>query len=573
MTNQSSIKYISGLLENPGAISDGDQSSIALFRQTFPYFVPTRYLSALESHKRSEFSSAMMSQIMPYLGNWILFCDFLEEGSKEIAMPDSESKEKQGANSKITINETGAKATKESENEIPKKPLETVKQKMPRFAANMPPNIKKEAPVLPIADKAQAFSVEQAGIQAPHIPQNEPTGTPIAASQTEDANQLSPELISGGPIVPATIENEEPQHFAPETANMETGDKAIVQEEQIYSTAPVIEAKEEEIILPGTAREEDILPVVPATGSVAEDMRPAAAIVQEVAPLPPAASFPLPISGETIVPERPVKTVNPLFAPSKVIIKKEEIPTRPKDKEVPFSTIVPGRVVIKEAPPVIEEAQLPAAQSTSETKDTAAAIHEMKITGAETVGAVLPGELTQNTGDNAEAEAHQELPEEAGHSPLIYPVYTEDYFLHQGVKVSKDLPEEMIDQSQKERDDRSLMVVMSFSEWLLHFKNTSQKQKEEKKDQKSLKTMWQKEKLAAAMEEENEEIPENVFEMAVNSITKEDGLASESLANIYIKQGKYDKAIEMYRKLSLLNPKKNTYFARKIEEVLKEKQS
>ena len=121
--------------------------------------------------------------------------------------------------------------------------------------------------------------------------------------------------------------------------------------------------------------------------------------------------------------------------------------------------------------------------------------------------------------------------------------------------------------------DRSLMVVMSFSEWLLHFKSTTHKKEEEKKDQKALRTMWQKEKLAAAMEEENEEIPENVFEMAVNSITKEDGLASESLADIYIKQGKYDKAIEMYRKLSLRNPQKNAYFARKIEEVLKEKQS
>jgi tetratricopeptide (TPR) repeat protein len=117
------------------------------------------------------------------------------------------------------------------------------------------------------------------------------------------------------------------------------------------------------------------------------------------------------------------------------------------------------------------------------------------------------------------------------------------------------------------------MVMMSFSEWLLHFKSSTEKQKEENKDQRALKTMWQKEKLAAAIEEENEEIPESVFEMAVNSIAKEDGLASESLAEIYIKQGKYDKAMDMYRKLSLRNPQKNAYFARKIEEILKEKQS
>ena len=85
--------------------------------------------------------------------------------------------------------------------------------------------------------------------------------------------------------------------------------------------------------------------------------------------------------------------------------------------------------------------------------------------------------------------------------------------------------------------------------------------------------MWQKEKLAAAIEEENEEIPENVFEMAVNSITKEDGLASEPLAEIYIKQGKPDKAIDIYRKLSLRNPQKSAYFALKIEGILKEKKS
>lgn len=162
---------------------------------------------------------------------------------------------------------------------------------------------------------------------------------------------------------------------------------------------------------------------------------------------------------------------------------------------------------------------------------------------------------------------------------LISPVYTEDYFMHQGVKISSELPEEIIHHEPavpaEENDDekaKSLMVMMSFTEWLLHFRNTAEKQIAEAEDKKAIRTMWQKEKLAAAMEEENDEIPENVFEMAVNSITSEDGLASESLAEIYTKQQKYDKAVEMYRKLSLRNPQKSAYFARKIEEVLKEKQ-
>lgn len=154
---------------------------------------------------------------------------------------------------------------------------------------------------------------------------------------------------------------------------------------------------------------------------------------------------------------------------------------------------------------------------------------------------------------------------------LIQPIYTEDYFLHLGIQV----PEKHKDISPKEEPeqdkDKSLMVVMSFSEWLIHFKTKGEREKEEVEDQKALKTMWQKEKLAAALEEENEEIPENVFEMAVNSIAKEDDLASESLAEIMVKQGKYDKAIEMYRKLSLRNPQKSVYFARKIEDINKEK--
>lgn len=147
--------------------------------------------------------------------------------------------------------------------------------------------------------------------------------------------------------------------------------------------------------------------------------------------------------------------------------------------------------------------------------------------------------------------------------PLIQPIYTEDYFLHQGIEA-----QEADEENEKEKQ---LMVMMSFSDWLMHFKTKKEKQKEEEEDQKALKTMWQKEKLAAALEEENEEIPEGVFEMAVNSIKNEDDLVSESLAEIMIKQGKFDKAIEMYRKLSLRNPQKNAYFADKIEKLIKEK--
>lgn len=170
--------------------------------------------------------------------------------------------------------------------------------------------------------------------------------------------------------------------------------------------------------------------------------------------------------------------------------------------------------------------------------------------------------------------------EDAKEEIILQPASAEDYFLQQGIHVSGTLPERneiapvhtvpetIIDL--EEDKEKSLMVVMSFAEWLKHISSKNQKAKEEEAEQKALKAMWQQQKLAAANEEESEEIPEQVFEMAVNSISRKDELVSESLAEVYARQGKKEKAIDMYQKLSLLNPEKNAYFAAKIENLQKD---
>ena len=112
--------------------------------------------------------------------------------------------------------------------------------------------------------------------------------------------------------------------------------------------------------------------------------------------------------------------------------------------------------------------------------------------------------------------------------------------------------------------------MMGFDEWLLFLKKKNEAKKSEEEDKAMLRSMWQREKLAAAMGEEDDNIPEAVFEMAINSIDKQDIMVSEPLAEIHVKQGRYDKAIEIYRKLSLQNPEKKTYFAAKINHLNKE---
>lgn len=152
----------------------------------------------------------------------------------------------------------------------------------------------------------------------------------------------------------------------------------------------------------------------------------------------------------------------------------------------------------------------------------------------------------------------------------------QDYFKLEGFHISDDLPSQwdnlipasstidIVDPKQ------SLMVVMPFSEWLKYLSRLSVKEKAEEESKKSLRALWQKEKLASALEEETDEIPEEVFEMAVNSIVKKDDIVNESLAEVYVRQEKYQKAIDIYNKLSLLYPEKNTYFASKIEKLKKE---
>ncbi|MBS1567415.1 MAG: hypothetical protein JST39_23735, partial [Bacteroidetes bacterium] len=119
---------------------------------------------------------------------------------------------------------------------------------------------------------------------------------------------------------------------------------------------------------------------------------------------------------------------------------------------------------------------------------------------------------------------------------LFEPYHTIDYFASQGIRLDKLEPHPQ---------DKLGRQLRSFTEWL-----------------KSMKKLPQ-----ASIEKalgENEESA--VVAAATHSIEGKE-VITEAMAEVFEKQGMRDRAIEIYRKLSLLNPSKSAYFADRINRL------
>jgi hypothetical protein len=117
---------------------------------------------------------------------------------------------------------------------------------------------------------------------------------------------------------------------------------------------------------------------------------------------------------------------------------------------------------------------------------------------------------------------------------LFEPMHMVDYFASQGIKLTEEV----------QTADKLGKQLKSFTEWL----KTMKKVHVENETEITVQT------------------DQSINTLAENSNTETEVL-TESMAEVFAKQGKMAKAGEVYQKLSLLNPAKSTYFAAKIENL------
>lgn len=138
--------------------------------------------------------------------------------------------------------------------------------------------------------------------------------------------------------------------------------------------------------------------------------------------------------------------------------------------------------------------------------------------------------------EEAPPPPQEQKPEPEGE--IVFQSYhTIDYFASQGIRL----------QQAELTKDRLGQQLKSFTEWL-----------------KSMKKLPTPEGQGAGVEDESRQ--QAVIQTAASSLQEKE-VVTETMAEVWSKQGNIEKAIDIYSKLSLQNPSKSTYFAAKIEQL------
>lgn len=168
-------------------------------------------------------------------------------------------------------------------------------------------------------------------------------------------------------------------------------------------------------------------------------------------------------------------------------------------------------------------------------EDVQEEIVETPVTGPQIDSSVESGE-TSTPGSTVHENGDQPPVENVTKQETFTfePYHTIDYFASQGIRLQQaDLSR-----------DKFGKQLKSFTEWL-----------------KSMKRLPDPNQSPIDLEAQ-----EKVVRIAEHSIENKD-VYTEAMAEVWAKQGNHRKAVDIYRKLSLINPAKSTYFAAKIEQL------
>ena len=133
--------------------------------------------------------------------------------------------------------------------------------------------------------------------------------------------------------------------------------------------------------------------------------------------------------------------------------------------------------------------------------------------------------------------------------------------------IPKEEAEEKVATGQK-RKPTPADAAIDYVSYLLDVENeekTEPQQEPQMKGQSLIDNFIQNEGGKIKLKDEIDYTPEEYDLSDKNDENEADeGIFTETLAKIYVKQGRYDKALEIIQRLNLLYPKKNAYFADQI---------
>jgi len=218
---------------------------------------------------------------------------------------------------------------------------------------------------------------------------------------------------------------------------------------------------------------------------------------------------------------------------------KEEVIESAKENNSPViaeKQETPGSIIMKEAMTNSESSEPVNDEISGSIQRNEEATESVEQTNEGT----QPGSHASFAKENNEAQIVMpplpDLDQEPAETELSFqPYHTVDYFASQGIKFA---PEE-------KPTDRFGKQLRSFTEWL-----------------KTMKRLPQTE-----VSKITDIVPDKKVEQMAEHSIDESEVVTEAMAEVWIKQGNKEKAIETYNKLSLLNPDKSAYFASLAEQL------